>query len=69
MFMKVPEVLFDLTTGVESLAGWKYGWSLVHGNLAIGWIPAAVKPVVEVQRNRNFFGAEIIPAIHAELAT
>lgn len=62
MFMKVPEVLFDLTTGVESLAGWKYGWSLVHGNLAIGWIPAAAQPVVEVQRNRNFFGAEIIPA-------
>ena len=62
MFMKVPEVAFDVTTGVESLAGWKFGWSLVHGNLAIGWIPAAAQPVVEVRTNRNFFGAEIIPA-------
>ncbi len=62
MFMKVPEVAFDLTTGVASLAGWKFVWSLVHGNLAIGWIPVAAQPVVEVRTNRNFFGADIIPA-------
>ena len=34
---------------------------LIHGNLAIGWIPAVVQPVVEVRTNRNFFGDEIIP--------
>ncbi len=62
MFMKVPEVALDLATGVNSLAGWRFVWSLIHGNLAIGWIPAVAQPVVEVRTNRNFFGDEIIPA-------
>lgn len=62
VFMKVPEVALDLTTGTDTLAGPKFIWSLIHGNLAIGWIPAIAQPVVEVQTNRNFYGDEIIPA-------
>lgn len=62
MFMKIPEVTFDLATGTDTLAGPRFVWSLVHGNLAIGWIPAVAQPVVEVRTNRNFFGNEIIPA-------
>ena len=61
-FMKVPEVALDLATGADTLAGPRFIWSLVHGNLAIGWIPAIAQPVVEVRTNRNFFGDEIIPA-------
>ncbi len=62
IFMKVPEVAFDLASGTNTLAGYKFTWSLIHGNLAIGWIPAIAQPFVEVQTNRNFFGDEIIPA-------
>ena len=61
-FMKVPEVALDLATGADTLAGPRFVWSLLHGNLAIGWIPAIAQPVVEVRTNRNFFGDEIIPA-------
>ena len=61
-FMKVPEVVLDLATGTDTLAGPRFIWSLIHGNLAIGWIPAIAQPVVEVRTNRNFFGDEIIPA-------
>ena len=62
VFIKVPEVALDLATGADTLAGPKFVWSLIHGNLAIGWIPAVAQPVVEVRTNRNFFGDEIIPA-------
>ena len=62
LFMKIPEVTFDLATGTDTLAGPRFVWSLVHGNLAIGWIPAVAQPVVEIRTNRNFFGNEIIPA-------
>ncbi len=62
VFMKVPEVVLDLATGTDTLAGPKFIWSLVHGNLAIGWIPGIAQPFVEIQTNRNFFGDEIIPA-------
>ena len=61
-FMKAPEVALDLVTGTDTLAGPRFVWSLVHGNLAIGWIPAIAQPIVEVRTNRNFFGDEIIPA-------
>ena len=61
VFMKVPEVAFDLSSGTDTLAGPEFIWSLIHGNLAIGWIPAIAQPFVEVQTNRNFFGDEIIP--------
>ena len=60
-FIKVPEIGFDLLTGTDTLAGSKFAWSLVHGNLAVGWLPAVVQPVWEVMTNRNFFGAPIIP--------
>ena len=62
VFIKVPEVALDLATGIDTLAGPRFVWSLIHGNLAIGWIPAVAQPVVEVRTNRNFFGDEIIPA-------
>jgi len=62
VFIKVPEVALDLAAGVDTLAGPRFVWSLIHGNLAIGWIPAVAQPVVEVRTNRNFFGDEIIPA-------
>ena len=62
VFIKVPEVALDLASGVDTLAGARFVWSLIHGNLAIGWIPAVAQPVVEVRTNRNFFGDEIIPA-------
>lgn len=62
VFMKVPEVALDLTTRTDTLAGPKFIWSLIHGNLAIGWIPAIAQPAVEVRTNRNFFGDEIIPS-------
>ena len=61
-FIKIPEVALDLITRQETLAGPKFVWSLVHGNLAVGWIPAVAQPIVEIRTNRNFFGAEIIPA-------
>ena len=60
-FMKIPEIGIDLTTGTDTLAGVKFTWSLIHGNLALGWLPAAIQPVWEVTTNRNFFGAPIIP--------
>lgn len=62
VFMKAPEVALDLAVSADTLAGPRFVWSLVHGNLAIGWIPAIAQPVVEVRTNRNFFGDEIIPA-------
>ena len=61
-FMKVPEVALDLAAGTDTLAGPRFIWALIHGNLAIGWIPAIAQPVVEIRTNRNFFGGEIIPA-------
>ena len=60
-FIKLPEVALDLIAGRETLAGPKFVWSLVHGNLALGWIPAVAQPIVEIRTNRNFFGNEIIP--------
>ena len=60
-FIKLPEVALDLVAGRETLAGPKFVWSLIHGNLAVGWIPAVAQPIVEIQTNRNFFGNEIIP--------
>ena len=64
-FIKLPEVALDLFAGRETLAGPKFVWSLVHGNLAVGWIPAVAQPIVEIRTNRNFFGNEIIPAYMA----
>ena len=61
-FIKIPEVALDLATDTDTLAGPRFLWSLIHGNLAIGWIPAIAQPVVEIRTNRNFFGDEIIPA-------
>ena len=60
-FIKLPEVALDLFAGRETLAGPKFVWSLVHGNLAVGWIPAVAQPIVEIRTNRNFFGDEIVP--------
>ena len=60
-FIKLPEVALDLVAGRETLAGPKFVWSLVHGNLAVGWVPAVAQPIVEIRTNRNFFGDEIIP--------
>ncbi|MCY3610661.1 MAG: hypothetical protein OXH51_03925 [Gemmatimonadetes bacterium] len=61
VFMKLPEVALDLVSGSNTQAGPKFVWSLIHGNLAVGWIPAIAQPIVEVRTNRNFFGEEIIP--------
>ena len=60
-FIKLPEVALDLAAGRETLAGPKFVWSLIHGNLAVGWVPAVAQPIVEIRTNRNFFGDEIIP--------
>ena len=62
VFIKLPEVAVDLVTGTETLAGPRFLWSLVHGNLWLGWKPAAVQPAIEVYTNRNFFGSEIVPS-------
>ena len=64
-FMKVPEIGFDLGTGTETLAGPRFLWSLIHGNLAISWLPSVVQPFWEVMTNTNFFGAPIIPGYMA----
>ncbi len=64
-FIKLPEVALDLVTGRKTVAGPKFVWSLVHGNLAVGWIPTVLQPLVEIRTNRNFFGDEIIPAYMA----
>ena len=64
-FIKLPEVALDVFAGRETLAGPKFVWSLIHGNLAVGWIPAVAQPIVEIRTNRNFFGNEIIPAYMA----
>lgn len=61
VFVKLPEVALDLASGSDTQAGPKFVWSLIHGNLALGWIPAVAQPIVEVRTNRNFFGEEIIP--------
>ena len=62
VFVKLPEVALDLARGSDTQAGRKFVWSLIHGNLAVGWIPAVAQPFVEVYANRNFFGEEIVPA-------
>ena len=62
VFVKLPEVALDLAFGSGTQAGPKFVWSLIHGNLAVGWIPAVAQPFVEVRTNRNFFGEEVIPA-------
>ena len=62
VFVKLPEVALDLAQGSDTQAGAKFVWSLIHGNLAVSWIPAVAQPLVEVYTNRNFFGEEIIPA-------
>lgn len=64
-FMKLPEISFDLGAGTETLAGPRFLWSLVHGNLAISWLPSVVQPFWEVMTNTNFFGAPIIPGYMA----
>ena len=64
-FIKLPEVALDLFGGRATLAGPKFVWSLIHGNLAVGWIPAVAQPIIEIRTNRNFFGDEIIPAYMA----
>ena len=61
VFVKLPEVAFDIASGSDTQAGPKFVWSLIHGNLAVGWIPAVAQPFVEVYTNRNFFGDQIIP--------
>ena len=65
VFIKLPEVALDLVARRETLAGPKFVWSLIHGNLALGWMPAVAQPIVEIRTNRNFFGDEIIPAYMA----
>ena len=62
LFIKLPEVPLDIAFTSNTQAGPKFVWSLVHGNLAVGWIPAVAQPFVEVYTNRNFFGDPIIPA-------
>ncbi len=62
LFMKAPEIALDLAFRRETLAGPHFAWSLVHGNLAVGIVPAVAQPLWEIMRNRNFFGDEIIPA-------
>ena len=64
-FMKLPEISFDLMTKTETLAGARFVYSLIHGNLAISWLPAVLQPVWEVKTNRNFFGAPIVPGYMA----
>ena len=60
-FMKLPEMVLDVATSVDSVTGWGFFGHLVHGNVAVGWLPAAVKPIWEVQTNTNFFGGDIVP--------
>ena len=60
-FMKLPEISFDLSSDTNTLAGPRFAWSLIQGNLAVSWLPAILQPVWEVKTNRNFFGAPIIP--------
>ena len=64
-FMKIPEIGFDLGTDTETLAGPRFLWSLIHGNLAISWLPSVVQPFWEVMTNTSFFGAPIIPGYMA----
>ncbi|MCY4265386.1 MAG: hypothetical protein OXE78_11080 [Gammaproteobacteria bacterium] len=61
VFMKLPEIALDLVGSVNSLAGIGFFGHLVHGNLSIGWFPAVIKPIWEIQTNTNFFGEEIVP--------
>ena len=65
VFMKIPEIIFDLRSNTETLAGARFVWSLIHGNLTISWLPAVLQPIWEVKTNRNFFGAPIIPGYMA----
>ena len=61
LFVKLPEVALDIAFGSSTQAGPKFIWSLVHGNLAVGWIPAVAQPFVAVYTNRNFFGEPVMP--------
>lgn len=61
VFMKFPEIVLDTIGSVESLAGLGFFGHLVHGNVSIGWLPAAIKPIWEVETNTNFIGEEIVP--------
>ena len=60
-FMKIPEIGLDVVGSVDSLAGLRFFGHLIHGNVSIGWLPAAIKPIWEIETNTNFFGEEIVP--------
>ena len=64
-FIKVPEAAFDLMGGIGTVAGPRFAWELVHGNLWMGWKPAVVAPLIDIYTNRNYFGGEIIPGYMA----
>ena len=59
--MKLPEITLDVVGSVDSLAGLDFFGHLIHGNVSIGWLPAAIKPIWEIETNTNFFGEEIVP--------
>lgn len=61
VFMKLPEIGLDVVGSIDSLAGLGFFGHLIHGNVSIGWLPAAIKPIWEVETNTNFFGEEIVP--------
>jgi len=61
VFVKLPEVALDLAFGSGTQAGPKFVWSLIHGNLAVGWIPAVAQPFVEVRTNRTSSGRRSSP--------
>lgn len=60
-FMKLPEIALDASNSIGTVTGWEFFGHLVHGNVAVGWLPAAIKPIWEVQTNTNFFGGDIVP--------
>ncbi len=61
VFMKLPEIALDVAGGAETLASWRFFGHLLHGNLSIGLLPAAIKPLWEIETNTNFFGAPVVP--------
>ena len=60
-FIKLPEAALDLMGGIGTVAGSRFAWEIVHGNLWMGWKPAVVAPLIDIYTNRNYFGGEIVP--------
>ena len=68
-FMKLPEIGFDLSTGTETLAGPRFLWSLIHGNLAISWLPSMSTTLLGSDDQHQFLWFSHYSGLYGKLAS